>query len=58
MAHILEVYLVYLVHLDHLVHLEEMGTTQVSMDQLSGASTLQNIFRVRQNLSFDIFNQR
>lgn len=43
MAHTLEA---HLVHLDHLVHLEEMDTI---LDQLMWASTLQNIYRVREN---------
>lgn len=45
----------HLVHLDHLVHLEEMHTT---LDQLMWASTLQNIYRVKENLSFDIFMRK
>lgn len=45
----------HLVHLDHLVHLEEMDTT---LDQLKWASTLQNIYRVGQNLYLDIFSTK
>lgn len=55
MAHTLEAHQVHQVHLDHLVNLEEMDMT---LDQLMWASTLQNIYRVRENLSIDILCKR
>lgn len=55
MAHTLEAHQVHLDRLGHLVNLEEMDTT---LDQLMWASTLQNIYRVRENSSFDLFMQK